>query len=152
VTRSGLAEGVHDALDHLVGVDDVDEVAAQLDEDGAQGGAVAEQPAFEAALELGAQRVDEDEHGERGEQGVEQQEHGLVGEAPGDPQQEGGVDGGDGDDEERHRGDAAEDLREVEEALAHEGLRHEVQVDGGDDRADHRDAGLAERQRATRLA
>ncbi|WP_434422161.1 hypothetical protein [Nannocystis pusilla] len=143
----GSAQGVHDDADHLVGVDEVDEAPAQAVEQGPQDGAVVEQPALEPTIELGAQRVDEHEHGEGGEQGVEDEQHRLAGEGPRDPQHQRGVHGGDRDDEQRHAGDPRQDLRQVEQTLARQRLGHEVQVDGGGDRADDGDARLAERER-----
>jgi hypothetical protein len=141
----GLELGHHE-LGHLVGVDHVRELVPQLHEQPAQDRTVAEQPALDARLDLGADRLHEHEHRERRDRGVEEKQR-AVARRGGDPKEQQRVQARDDDDEQGQAQDPHRHLGKIEEALAHEGLRDEVEIDRGDDRADRRHQRRAEHER-----
>ena len=113
------------------------EAAAQL-------GALAQQPAVDAVLEPAAHRLEQDEDHERGDERVEEVEALLV--APADPVQQEAVDRRQQHDERAEHRHLADELVEVEQAVAEQRLRQEVEVEDAEHVADRRPRDAEARQ------
>ena len=125
-----LLEGGDDAGHHVGDVDHADQLAAEAVEAAAQLGPGPDQPAVDAVLEAAADRLEQDQDHERRDQRVEQLEALL---AAADPRQEQAVDRpqeGDQGAEHRH---LADQLVDVDQAVAEQGLRDEVEVEDRED-------------------
>ncbi len=94
-----------------------------------------EHPAVDRALDAAAQRLDQDDDRRRREQRVEEEEPVLVG---ADPADQHAVDEGEDEDQRPEHDHAAEQLVEIEQPVADEVLRQEVEVDDDEDVAEAR--------------
>ena len=94
-----------------------------------------EHPAADPALDPGAQRLDQDDDRGRRQQRVEEEEPRLVGADPADHH---AVDEGEDEDQRPQHHHAPEQLVEIEQPVADEVLRQEVEVDDDEDVAEAR--------------
>ena len=94
---------------------------------------LAEHPLLHLPLDGGAQRIEQDQDDERGDQRVEEEHARLIG---GDPRDEQAVDRRQDEHEGGDDHHAAEELRQIEQAIAEQRLRDEVEVDDREDVAE----------------
>ena len=121
-------------------VDDVGQLGAQHLDAPRQLELLLEHPAADRALDPGAQRIEQDDDRRRREQRVEEEQPLLLGR---DPVDQHAVDQRQDEDQRAQHHHPAEQLVEVEQPVANQGLRQEVQVDDDEDVAEGRAVGHA---------
>ena len=134
-----LVERVEDHLSELADVDHACHPLPQRLHRLHELESLGEEEGEDALLHLRLQRLEEDEDDERGDERVEEEEARALAAGPADEQP---VDGGEDEADAGEDDDLAEQLVEIEEPVALDGLREEVQVDG------HRHVGEGRRRPA----
>ena len=130
-----VLERPQDARHQHPHVDDVGQLAPQRLDPPRQLELLLEHPAADPPLDPGAQRLDQDDDRRRRQQRVEEEEPGLVG---ADPANHHPVDEGEDEDQRPQHHHAPEQLVQIEQPVADEVLRQEVEVDDDEDVAEAR--------------